>query len=276
MIAERSQNYKAKALISRAAFDIHKGSIEEGMHFYAEAIKVNPMISDFIKASTGIATLKSREGFSNAALRDLEKLVPVLRYAEPLTLFQALNSYAVELSEHGRLYEAHTVLARAVSSPLAPFYPELQATLSDIESKRKRHSTITISWPESGQALEDELPEDPLQRARIQTVIDFMNENLQRSISVPELAKIVNLSSGYFIHLFKAEMGIPPGAYLLTLRLEKATHLLKNTFLSIKQVMAAVGYNSNSNFVRHFKRRFDVGPSEYRKQAFARHLPLRS
>ena len=40
---------------------------------------------------------------NRTALEDLEKLLPLLRYAEPLSHFTTMNSYAVELSETGRI-----------------------------------------------------------------------------------------------------------------------------------------------------------------------------
>jgi len=48
---------------------------------------------------------------------------------------------------------------------------------------------------------------------------------------------------------------------------KKASQLLETSFLSIKQVMAEVGYNSKAHFTRSFKRHFQVTPSEYRKRA---------
>ena len=54
-ISEQTQTYKAKALISRAAFEIYKGNMENAIYFYTEALKTNPTIPDYIKASTGIA-----------------------------------------------------------------------------------------------------------------------------------------------------------------------------------------------------------------------------
>jgi transcriptional regulator GlxA family with amidase domain len=46
---------------------------------------------------------------------------------------------------------------------------------------------------------------------------------------------------------------------------EKARHLLATSFLNIKQIMAAVGYNSKGHFVRHFRKSFGLAPSKYRK-----------
>ena len=39
--------------------------------------------------------------------------------------------------------------------------------------------------------------------------------------------------------------------------MEKASQLLTTTLLSIKEIMAMVGYNNRSNFLRHFRRYYD-------------------
>jgi transcriptional regulator GlxA family with amidase domain len=51
--------------------------------------------------------------------------------------------------------------------------------------------------------------------------------------------------------------------------MEEAGRLLRTTFLSVKEVMAEVGYNNKANFGRSFKLRFQVSPSQYRQQALA-------
>jgi AraC-like DNA-binding protein len=269
-VAEQTQTYKAQALMSRAVLEMYQGEFERALYFYTEALRTNPTVSDFIQISTAIASVKSMEGFNKSALADLEKLVPLLRYAEPLTHFITINSYAVELSETGRLAEAQTVSLAAMSSPLAPFYPESQETLLEIRAKRKRRSTVAIPLLQIEQEYEaeSEVPENVIHKARVRAVIDFMNANLHRSIALVELAGVVNISASYFSQIFKTKTGLAPGEYLIRLRMEKAGHLLATSFLSIKQIMAEVGYNNRSNFVRSFRRHFHVSPSEYRKRAF--------
>ncbi len=100
---------------------------------------------------------------------------------------------------------------------------------------------------------------------RVLLVIDFMKSNLQRSISLNELAGVANLSPSHLCRLFKSQTGISPGEYLRRLRMEKARQLLSTSVLSVKQVMAAAGYNSKSHLVRHFRRSFGMTPSEYRR-----------
>jgi transcriptional regulator GlxA family with amidase domain len=186
-----------------------------------------------------------------------------------LNYFEVINSCAVELIANNRLSEAENASAAAVSSPLGPFYPEWQETLLDVRSKRKRRSTVAFSKTRIEQESESELEvaESVINRARVRAVIDFMKTNLHRPIKLPELAGAVNLSPRYFCHLFKIETGLAPGEYLIRLRIQKAGELLTTTFLSVKQIMAAVGYNNKSNFGRRFRRYFHVTPSEYRKRA---------
>jgi tetratricopeptide (TPR) repeat protein len=158
-IAEQTQTYKAKALISRAAFEVYRGNIEQAFYFYNEALKTNPIISDYIKASTGIATLKSMEGFNKSALTDLENLIPLLRHADPLNHFEVINSYAVELIQNNRVSEAQSASLIAVSSPFGPFYPEWHATLSDARSQRKSRSTMSMWMPQEQHEVEVETSE---------------------------------------------------------------------------------------------------------------------
>lgn len=239
------------------------------MYFYNEALKPNPTVSDFIKASTGIATVKSIEGYHESALRDLEKLIPLLKHADPLTYFQMVNSYAVDLIEDNRLADAQNTALIATSSLLGPFHPEWRQTLSDVRSKIKRRSSVTMLRPRIEQEceVETEVSENVIDMARVRAAIDFMKANLHRRITRAEIAAAVRLSTAYFADIFKLETGIALGEYLIRLRMEKASQLLVTTFLSIKEIMAEVGFHNQSNFTRSFRKHFQVTPSEYRKRA---------
>jgi AraC family transcriptional regulator len=131
-------------------------------------------------------------------------------------------------------------------------------------TKKGRNRAITES--ENPESLEDSaVPQNRIRNLRVEIVIAFMNANLQRSISLTELAGVANLSPSHLCRLFKTQTGISPGEYLRRLRMEKARHLLSTSVLSVKQIMAVAGYNSKSHFVRHFRRSFGLTPSEYRR-----------
>ncbi len=105
---------------------------------------------------------------------------------------------------------------------------------------------------------------------KIQLAIDFINANFDRKLSLAELAKQVSISRSHFSYLFKAQTGMSMGQYIITLRMQKAGELLSTTLLSVKQIMARVGYSDKRLFVHHFKRAYDLTPSQYR----AEHLDL--
>jgi transcriptional regulator GlxA family with amidase domain len=109
------------------------------------------------------------------------------------------------------------------------------------------------------------VPEGALRDPRIQIAIEFMRANLHRRIPLTELADVANLSPSHLSRLFKIQTRLSPGEYLRRLRMEKARHLVAAGLLSVKEIMATVGYKSKSHFVRDFRTSFGLAPSEYRK-----------
>jgi tetratricopeptide (TPR) repeat protein len=144
-VIEQSQTYKTRALQSRAAIEVYQGNFTDALRFYAESFKTSPSVSEYIETTKAIAFIKSVEGFHDLALKDLEGLIPILRYAEPFAYYDILNSYAVELGEAGRAYEASNVSSIVLASPFAPAYPEWQDTHADLNLRQKRRSTVTIT-----------------------------------------------------------------------------------------------------------------------------------
>ena len=98
---------------------------------------------------------------------------------------------------------------------------------------------------------------------RIQAALDIMHLS-HRNLRMAELAESVNLSVWHFAHLFKAETSFSPKRYLRSLRMKEAGSLLKESFLSVKQVAAKVGLGDRSHFSRDFKKISGQSPSNYR------------
>ena len=98
----------------------------------------------------------------------------------------------------------------------------------------------------------------------ISKVAAFIQENLDKDISLEQMADYVNISSFYLSKLFKEEKGISFITYLTDCRLEKAQELLQQKDYSIKEITAMTGYNDQNYFSRLFKNKFGISPSEYR------------
>lgn len=87
---------------------------------------------------------------------------------------------------------------------------------------------------------------------------------VQADLGLEVIAKSLNLSVSRFRYLFTNQVGIAPGQYLKSIRLERAKELLETSFLSVKEVMNAVGYRDISHFTREFKSRYQRSPSKFR------------
>ena len=102
---------------------------------------------------------------------------------------------------------------------------------------------------------------------RVQRIIELMHADPSRTFSLREMAESVDLSPPYFCYLFKSITGLPPAKYLKSLRLQQAATLLTSTFLGVKEIVRRVGCTDESHFVRDFKRRYGMTPSEYRNRS---------
>ena len=103
---------------------------------------------------------------------------------------------------------------------------------------------------------------------RVKRVIEMMQGDPSKTFSLGKMAESVNLSAPYFCFLFKSITGVTPARYLKDLRLQQAATLLTTTFLSVKEIVRRVGLADDSHFVRDFKRRYRLTPSEYRNASF--------
>ena len=108
---------------------------------------------------------------------------------------------------------------------------------------------------------------------RITWTVEYMQGHIAEPLTIPELAAQVNLSPSRFRDLFGAQTGMGPLLYLQRLRLRRARLLLERTFLTVKEVMALVGYNDPSHFSREFRRYHGVTPSSLRGRDLATGLP---
>lgn len=91
-----------------------------------------------------------------------------------------------------------------------------------------------------------------------------ISRNLNRQLSVDELAAASNLSKFYFIRSFKGAFGIPPMKYYQTKRIEKAKELIQFTTLPITEIADQLGYPSIHAFSRAFRKAEGVAPTYYR------------
>ena len=101
---------------------------------------------------------------------------------------------------------------------------------------------------------------------KLRQITDWMTENVAEKFNLDRLAAQAGLSKFYFNRLFKSAMGMSPSRYHITLRMDEARRLLRETKKSVVSVALDVGYANPSHFAQLFRRGTGLSPSDYRRQ----------
>lgn len=99
---------------------------------------------------------------------------------------------------------------------------------------------------------------------RIQHLVTIIEGGPHQRLSLSSMARIARLSPSRLRHKFKSELGTTPTRYLQKVRMRMAAELLRNDELSVKEVRAAIGFESDSHFTHQCKRVYGLPPSQIR------------
>lgn len=101
----------------------------------------------------------------------------------------------------------------------------------------------------------------------IQEIHDYLNNNLDKRITIEQLSKDFLINTTTLKNLFKSVYGVSLATHINLHRMEKAASLLKGTNDSVCDIAHTVGYESQSKFSAAFKKHFQQTPLEYRKNS---------
>ncbi len=110
---------------------------------------------------------------------------------------------------------------------------------------------------------------------QLSRVCDYIAANLDKEISLSEMAVLAHLSKFHFIRAFKKTTGAAPYQFVISRRVERAKELLSEPHSSIEAVARSVGFHSTLQLDRAFRRLISVTPSSYRNQVAENQSKLR-
>lgn len=221
-----------------------------------EGIFVNTGVLHAYKETTGARADVLYLLFLPALIGGTSGSVFWTKYLEPLVSSLRLSALALRGEDWHRdiLACAHSAAALLREEPPG-FEIEVRSLLS--------HITQTIcgnavpAGPESGRQSEA--------AQAMRQMLAFLDDNCAREIRVAEIAASAHISVRSCQRLFQRFTSRSPKQFLLSLRLEKAQKLLRETAWSIPDIAAVCGFSDQSYFTKLFRRRFGSPPAAYRK-----------
>lgn len=101
----------------------------------------------------------------------------------------------------------------------------------------------------------------------IDSIIEYMNMNYEKKLTVSTLAEMAGYSVSRFLHLFSETIGKPPMRYLRDIRLANACELLDTSEYPVSKIADLCGFNDPLYFSRVFADKYGLSPSVYRNRA---------
>jgi AraC-like DNA-binding protein len=101
---------------------------------------------------------------------------------------------------------------------------------------------------------------------RLKVVLNYIQSNFNRKITIKELAELINMSEGHFCRFFKLMIQKTPVDYINYYRITKACSFLEDKTKKIIEVALETGFDNFSYFIETFKHYMNCTPSEYRNR----------
>jgi AraC-like DNA-binding protein len=176
-------------------------------------------------------------------------------YIEPALVIRAARELELSRFPHFRMAQSEDPLLLAAVHELCAAAEE--RARADEQQLRfatclQRMLDVMDERPSSARSVHH-----PVMRAR-----EYLHHRFHETVTLDDLGNVSGLSRFHLLRSFSARVGLPPHAYQLRLRIERAMTLLR-TGLSPSAVAGLVGFADQSHLTRHFRRLVHVTPAQY-------------
>lgn len=100
--------------------------------------------------------------------------------------------------------------------------------------------------------------------SKISKILTYVNKNLDENLNIEKIAEKFGISTTTLWHMSKDCLGMSLKAYILKMRIARATQLLRDG-LSVTEVSNRSGFNSYAHFIRTFTKSVGISPYKYAK-----------
>ena len=103
------------------------------------------------------------------------------------------------------------------------------------------------------------------ENAIISRAQQYIGTHVRQKLTVPLVARQVDVSPSYLTALFHKHLKIAPGEYIRRIKLQESKQMIRENTMNFTEIAAALQYSTVHHFSRQFKEKFGITPSEYAK-----------
>lgn len=162
-----------------------------------------------------------------------------------------------------------------LNNPKAAEIDRIIPTFSDLVDRSDLSASVDISHSLTTMLcnlvklrLENEPNLSDNQNAKVQYLLEYINQHYAEDIHLDDMAKKAFVSKYHLIRVFEQATGVTPYTYLTLKRINQAKILLRSTNLSIDEIAEYVGFLGAKAFIRAFKQKTGKTPGAYRRDLF--------
>ncbi len=151
---------------------------------------------------------------------------------------------------------------------LSDLYIQRVDKMTDVNEIEKTHKEMAFDYTARMKALRH----SNKYSRHVSKTIDYIENNLDKPLSVSSLSEHFGLSKSYLCTLFKKETDETINGYIEKKRIELAKDYLANTEIPFIEIASSLGFKTLSYFIRIFKKNTGMTVAEYRKSNRKKYL----
>ena len=186
----------------------------------------------------------------------------VLLGAGPLTLVPESDCHLLAVRLTGYCADAYLLrlgAPRWADGASCPGAAELVAQLQTADSAAMSYALLCAI----AKADETARPLPPL----VAEAVTAIRQNYMALYGVEELSEQLGVTKSHLVRTFKQALGVPPGKYLTTVRIEAVKTLLLTDEYNLEMIAGLTGFSGANYLCRVFKREVGVSPAAWRAAA---------
>lgn len=93
----------------------------------------------------------------------------------------------------------------------------------------------------------------------------FIDDHLDQTIHIKDLAAVAQRSTAYFCRAFKRTFGETPHAFIVRRRLARAAHLMLASDLALCEIALCCGFTDQAHLCKLFRQKYGQSPAVWRR-----------